>query len=248
MASELARDLWDEAFRAGEAPQSLRALYGAPTHDELAAFAASFVVPTASKVRLALADRRDPAAWEAEVRARWPSPELERLLASAPAGVRRVIDTDGGRSAWLYLDDVQEQADELGPDGAPVMCRITHVPSGALETITRHTSLRSALGAGASPELAARASAIDAKAEGTGLWGVRFRGARVASLLWVSESRWRGAPALSRAAAASLEPPATWDRLLAVAERHGAAPYADAIDVRAEGGFDLTLGIMPRSP
>lgn len=98
-----------EAAFGGRLPPLVETLL-TPQHDP-AAFDAGVLLCSSGRHRVYLADRPDPTAWTQAVRG--AAPGVERLLSAAPAGVRRMVDTDG-ETHEVYLDDLQVPRPDLG--------------------------------------------------------------------------------------------------------------------------------------
>jgi len=216
--------------RAADLPALLAAAFGDAVPDRVAAllppdadpaaFDAGVVLSSTGRHRAYIADTRDPAGWERGVRGAWPG--CGRLLAAAPPGVRRMVDTDG-TWAEVYLDDLHAVRPDLG-----LMCLAW---SPAARTLAR---IRPVL------ELPPGFSALAPLAT-VGKLAARVGGGRP-HVLWVSEVRWSGARDAARAAAeAAVGLPAAFLHL----EETLAGVYIDALDIHADGAVDLTVGLLP---
>jgi len=197
--------------------------------------------------RLALADAGEPEAWAAAVRAGWPA--AAAFVGEGPPGARRMLDSDGGESAEVLLDDLQEVAHGFGaaPGGRVLMARALRLPSGDETRWSRH------------PDGIADVEGLPAAALGwarglraagaAGLWAVRWRGDAPVGLLWVSESRWRGDAAATAAlvdgGAGGSPADGAWARLGAVMRARGWQVYPDSLEWRGDGGVDCTVGFVP---
>lgn len=220
---------------------ALEALLG-PALDaaELEAFAASLVIPlSGGPLRLAIADRGRPDAWERAVRAHWPHPKLDRFLELA-RGTRRMVDSRGDTQAAIFLDDLQERG--LVEKGLPLMCLVLDVPAGDVVRITRHLEPPLALVREAGDE-ATRAIETLVERGARGVWGVRWRKGRPTGFVWISESRWRRDFVETRALVERTPLPPAWTEACRLADALGLAPYPDAMDFE-RGHFDLTVGLV----
>lgn len=169
---------------------------------------------TTGRHRFYAADRSDRPAFTTALLAAVPA--AADLLALAPPGGRRMVDTDGVR-VDVYLDDLHLHGD-------PRMCDVLDHPSGARSHLV--------FADGPPPAWAALA--------GEGRF-VRRLGDRT-SWLWVTEARWRGrVDVVAALAAAHLPSPPAWRALLA--EVPGA--YLDGAELHPDGTIDLTLGVLP---
>jgi len=200
-------------------------------------------------VRVTVSDQGEPDRWADTVRATWRHPVVEEWL-SLGEGCRRMLDTDGGRLAELYLDDLQDhpalpRAEAMRPpeDPAPVMCLTVKVPSGITSCITRHETPPFHYLVGGLAE--AVADLVDQGAEG--IWGLRWRGERVSSVVWITEARWRNTAAAACAIADGLGPPPRWAALLTALAAVGFEAYPDAIELFPDGTSDLTVGALSRA-
>lgn len=208
--------LLDAAF-----PDSRPPLLGAlgAAHHVPARFDVGVLVCSAGGHRVYLADRPDPAAWDRAVRA--AAPGASRLLNAAPAGCRRMVDTDG-QTHEVYLDDLQAVRPDLG--------LMALVWSSASERVSRVRFV---------------SSLPPAFASCTALAGGRLAirtGDGPAHLLWVSEAAHTGdvAGSWSRAEAAVALPP-----LVRALRARVPGLYVDALDLHATGQVDVTLGLLP---
>ena len=192
-------------------------------------------------VRASTADRGAPERWAAWVREAWPHPDLDGFLALAPPGTRRMVDSDGGPTAVVYLDDLQDVAHGLdGPAGLPLLCATLTLPSGARGWLTRHAAPPLDVVSG---PLRARVAELVAAGAGD-LWGVRWSGGRPVGALWVTEARWRGDPDRASAVVEVLGHPPGWAAIRAASASVGLVAYPDGVELRAEGGADVTVGFV----
>ena len=196
--------------------------------------------------RVAISDQGEAIAWAAAVQRAWPHVLTDEWLRLGQ-GRRRMVDTAGGRKAVLYLDDLQDHpaleranAMRAPEDQAEVMCISVKLPSGTTSCVTRHTEppMRHLFG-GLSEAVA---DVVDQGAEG--LWGLRWQGGRVVSVVWVTEARWRGTVARSTAIAESLAPPTSWGRCRSAMAAIGHTAYPDAVELFGDGTADLTVGVL----
>ena len=197
--------------------------------------------------RLFVSDEGEPEQWERVIRAHWGGGPTGALLKLGTPGVRRMFDSDGSAAGELYLDDLQDhaalaEAETYRPLGvtAPVMCMTVFVDSGQRSIITRHASCP------VEHPIVSRMSAVMGAKEAGGLWGLRWMSGELVSVLWISESRWRGNPEASQGVAAGLVPPAAWTESLTLLETAGLCGYPDAIEFGLDGQIMVTLGVMPR--
>ena len=194
-----------------------------PEHDP-SRFDLGVLLSTSGHHRAYVADRVAPDHWEATVRAQLPG--VGRLLDAAPAGGRRMVDTDGASFAEVYLDDLQESRPDLG-----LMCLIWSATTGQLSRVRPVERV---------PSRFARWSALAS----LGKLAVRTGGGPP-HLLWVTEARWSGAVAeTTRLARALGALPPEWDT---VCDRVEGA-YVDALDIHTDGTVDVTVGVLPPPP
>lgn len=239
---QLAMDLLEVAFPTG-VPAGLGALLD--PHEiarDLTAFKAAPILPSdrSRARRCYVADVGDAAGWRARCVARWPSHSLAAFFDQVPEHARRMLDTDGLRDVF-YLDDLHlvDTAVPL-PDGLLLMCETVALPDGERSRLTRHGELPVELLSG---PWALRARAVEALGLG-GMWGLRWDASGVRSLLLVNEDRFRPGVDPRRAADRVTEAGVDgWDDCRAAAERSGRVAYPDAIEVLADGSWDVTVGI-----
>jgi hypothetical protein len=234
----------------GEVPHRIGALIDPKVAGSLLAdFKVGPVLPcgeTDRRVRVAVSDQGESDRWASVVRENWSHAMAEEWLAMG-AGRRRMVDTDGSRLAEIYLDDLQDHpalpyAEAMRPpeDTAPVMCISVKVPSGTTSCVTRHTTPPFQYLIGGLAE--AVADLVDQGAEG--LWGLRWRRGRPASVVWVTEARWRKNAEMVTAIADGLAVPAAWEACRAAMSRLGCVAYPDAIELYPDGTADLTVGVL----
>ena len=234
-AAQLLIDLLHLAFEASPPPAILALLPAAPAIDR---FGAAPILTLGGGARAYVARVDDPGFLD-RVHAAFPDPDLRDFFLSAPQ-VRWMLDTDGA-SATAYLDDLQDHPTHAaGPRGLTAMCATLHTPGHTRSCITRHglppfdlldatwtTRLQRAIRAGL-----------------RGLWGVRWVDDAIAGLLCVNEDRWQGG---------HVEPAGAWldrfaePRWLATRQRaaaDGFVAYPDAIEIRTDGAWDVTVGLV----
>jgi hypothetical protein len=195
--------------------------------------------------RIALSNQNEPERWQRAVQSAFPHAKLEKFLVSVPAGARRMIDTDG-RTGVVYLDDLQDVEDGLrDAAGRPLMFLTLDSKTGKLGAGTRHVDPPTHLLDGLLAERLVQL--LDAGA--TGLWSVRWEAKRPVGLVWVSESRWRHNPENAIAVAGRLGSHSGIEVCVRAATAAGFVAYPDAIEARADGSWDVTLGFCrQRSP
>lgn len=215
----------------GEVPPVVQDLVGTVADARAEDFAVGpiFGWDAPRRPRVAVADSASPD-WEATVRRSWPG--AGPLLDAAPAGCRRMVDTDG-HNAIVYLDDLQEHG--LTWQGRPLMCLTWSSRSGQRETYTRHERLP----AGAPVD-------VGPLADAGGVWGVRWQKRRPVGLLWVSEARWRESWDEANAALSCLGRCPAWERASVWLDGQGWQAYPDAVELLVGGRIDVTLGLRRR--
>lgn len=236
----LAHGLLERVF--GEVPEGIAALIDEERTDtRLIDFEVGPIFPFDAErgPRVAMADGADPARWERVVRARWPG--VDGLLAQAPAGCRRMVDTDG-REAVVYLDDLQVQG-VPSPDWLPhvLMCQTWSSADGAPGFLSRHDEDPRPL---LSEALVRRAAALEGA---PGAWSVRWAERRPVSLLWISEARWRRNPDEALERLARVGRSEAWEATAAWLAERGMLAYPDAVEVFEDGRIDVTLGLLPQA-
>jgi hypothetical protein len=202
--------------------------------------------------RMAYSDQGEAARWQREVLHHWPSEEAARFLEPLGAGPRRMVDSDGSRTAVLYLDDLQNAAHPLVVPAQlrdlELMCATFAPATGERGWLTRH--LEPPLDKLHGGLLDRTRALLDLGAEG--LWALRWSGSDVASVLWITESRWRRNPDASNAVVSSLleqtlAPTVTIDTLAdlqASLSPHRHLLYPDALELIPRGVADLTIGFL----
>ncbi|MFH2009450.1 MAG: hypothetical protein ABI333_22855 [bacterium] len=240
LVDELLAVAWPEGLPGRWAPLVDRELCEALLRD----FKLGVIFPFGGEVRpvrLALSAQGERERWEREVLRAWPSERLEGFLGQVPAETRLMVDSDGSERAVVYLDDLQEVEHELrAPSGMALMSATLGLPGDRLGVLTRHTE----------PPVERVTGSLRARLEelvglgAEGLWSLRWEEGRVLSVLWISESRWRGNAEASRAVLGGLGSSRAWAEALRVAERHGRLGYPDAVELLGSGGVDVTLGIL----
>ncbi len=229
----------------GVVPPLVRELVSAPSLDALEGFAASLVIPFADRpVRIAASDAVDPAGWERTVIHRFPLPVVAEFLSVGERSLRgrrprRMIDTAGGTTAELYLDDLDvDESGKLSPT-EDVMAATLHVPSQVRTVLLRRRDPpHDDVPVQARPALESLVT-LGAK----GVWALRTIEDQAVGFVWVSESRWRKDAAATLAIAQGLKPPEPWTRVTRLVAELGYTPYPDAIEWTPEG-LDVTLGIV----
>lgn len=175
--------------------------------------------------RVFVADRPDPVRWRSAVCSAFPDPALAAFLDQAPPGVRRMIDTDGTR-ADVYLDDLQLH-------GSAHMCEIFSWPERTRSRITFVEAVPEAFSAWARLEAAG------------GRLALRQGLDQPPRLLWITEARWQGTTQATEATLADwIGLPDGYRALAAEVQALGHRAYVDALDVRLDGGADLTVGFL----
>ena len=191
--------------------------------------------------RLALSAQGERERWQELVRRAWPAAELERFLSLAPPDTRLMVDSDGSERAVVYLDDLQEVEHTIrAPAGDELMSATLELPEERVGCLTRHSEPP------LSPipaELRRRLMALLA-AGAEGIWALRLHEGQVEGVVWVSEARWRRNAPAARLAASRVGDHPSYRAALACLERHGHQGYPDALELRADGTTDLTLGIL----
>lgn len=177
----------------------------------------------------------EDAAFVERVASAFPDPAVRPFFTQLGADTRKIIDTDG-QTAELYLDDLQRSTHDLDlPADLQWMCATLELGTGRRTAISRHGALPTTL---LSAFWQTRATSLGPL---QGLWGLRWHGGEVTSLLLINEQRWRGDPASSTRAIDALADP-RWDACCAAARSAGLACYPDAIEFHAEA-IDITIGI-----
>lgn len=190
--------------------------------------------------RIALSNQGEVTRWRSAVLAAFPHPKLERFLDSVPASARRMIDSDGA-TAIVYLDDLQDlEGGARDAEGRPLMFLTLDTRSGRLGAGTRHEAPPRALLDGV---LAQRLAQLEA-AGAVGLWSVRFEAKRPVGVVWVSESRWRKNPEVAIGVLNRIGTHPGIDASARAAQAAGYLAYPDAIEARADGSWDVTLGFV----
>jgi len=211
-SDDLRAALIDSVFPLGQ-PPLLSALL--PPRWDPARFGAGPIYTSTGHHRFYVAsDGRDPR-WDARVCA--AAPEARALLADAPPGVRRMVDTDGKRID-VYLDDLHLH----GPAG--VMCETVTHPGGGRSTLRFVDTL---------PAQYTHLSAL------VGVGRLLLRSGDRESLLWITEAKYTGNIAMvDDLAEQLLGLPAAYAAL------RGIAPgcYIDGVEVHPSGAVDLTPG------
>jgi len=237
----------EEAFPEG-LPQRLEVLVNREIAEPLLAdfkigpIVAFGSVPAPS--RLFVSDQGEPAQWERVVRAHWGGAFTDSILRLAPAGVRRMLDSDGSAEAEIYLDDLQDHAamdaaTALMPPqcDAPAMCLTAYVESKRHSVISRHTEW---------PVDVDRIEAARPLKSAGGLWGLRWMDGALVSAVWVSEARWKNTATEANAVAEALGPPPEWRAMLDILQQAGRVGYPDAIEFGVDGTIMVTLGVLPQ--
>jgi hypothetical protein len=225
-------------------PQRLDGLIDRGLCDELLAdFKMGLVFPLDDRgrpPRLALSSQGERDQWCQAVMARWPSPSLAGFLERVPSDTRLMIDSDGLDQAVVYLDDLQRVDHGLQtPEGLELMCWSLTLPAGTEGFLTRHGEPPRSW---VPPSLARRFDdLIDDGAEG--LWAVRWQADEPVAVLWISESRWRQNPAASRRIVGGLGGNPSYEAALACLAEYGRGGYPDAVELRGDGGIEVTLGV-----
>lgn len=208
--------------------------------------------PRLRPTRMALSDQREPTPWQQAVGHQWPSAEAARFLNQVGAGSRRMVDSDGSTTAVLYLDDLQATSHELVPPGdlatLELMCATLTLPGEQRGWLTRHAEppLKWLDG----PLRERTHALLDLGA--VGLWALRWSGAEVEAVLWITESRWRGNADTAQAAVMALlkqnqAPPVATETLAtlqACLAPLGHRIYPDAVELSPRGVIDLTIGFL----
>lgn len=204
-----------EAAFGSNPPRLLQELL-TPRHDPTA-FDVGVLVCSSGQHRVYLADTPDPAAWTHAVRQ--AAPGVERLLGAAPAGVRRMVDTDG-HTHEVYLDDLHAVRPDLG-----LMALVWASASGALSRVRFVTDLP---------------TGFDKQAALAGQRLALRTGDGHRHLLWVSEAAHKGDCAGSwRRAEAAISLPALAQQL----RERVPGLYVDALDIEEDGRVAVTLGL-----
>ena len=196
-------------------------------------------------VRVALSSQGERSKWRRGVKARWPSPSLDDFFERVPDHTRLMVDSDGSERAVIYLDDLQQIDHGLqAPEGLELMCWTVELPGGSEGFLTRHREppqpwLPDSLG----QRVEGLQGLLDAGAEG--LWAVRWHRSDAVAALWISESRWRANPAVSRRIVARLGDHPGYQAALRCLAEHGREGYPDAVELRSDGGLEITLGVLP---
>ncbi|MBW2455163.1 MAG: hypothetical protein JRI68_11665, partial [Deltaproteobacteria bacterium] len=151
------------------------------------------------------------------------------------------LDSDGSDRAVVYLDDLQQVDHGLTvPDGLELMCWTLSLPAGTEGFLTRHREPpRPWVPQALSHHVAAL---LDAGA--AGLWAVRWQDQEPVAVLWVSESRWRGNTATTLRIADQLGQHEGYAVALAYLAEQGRQGYPDVIELREDGGIEVTLGVL----
>ncbi|RLB60023.1 MAG: hypothetical protein DRI90_14705 [Deltaproteobacteria bacterium] len=226
-------------------PQRLDELIDRPLCDDLLEdFKMGLVFPLDDSdrpVRLALSCQGERNRWRQSVMARWPSPSLTGLFDSAPSDTRLMVDSDGSDQAVVYLDDLQRVDHDLQvPAGLELLAWTVALPAGTDGFLTRHrepphpwvpTSLAPSL-----------KGLLENGAEG--IWAIRWHHDAPVAALWISESRWRRNPAMSRRIVAGLGTHPSYDAAQQCLADHGREGYPDAVELRRDGGIEVTLGVL----
>jgi len=226
-------------------PQRLDGLIDRPLCTRhLADFKLGLVFPfdgSLRPVRLALSCQGERSAWRRGVAERWPAPALDDFFDHVPADTRLMVDSDGSDRAVVYLDDLQQVDHRLqAPAGLELMCWTLELPDGTDGFLTRH---REPPHDRVPPGQQAHVQALlDAGAEG--LWALRWRGDQPCAVLWVSESRWRANAATTCQIADQLGSHPGFRAALGCLAEQGHEGYPDVIELRADGGIEVTLGIL----
>lgn len=196
---------------------------------------------TSRPVRLTVSAEGERNRWREKVAELWPSRQLAGLWQQGPAPIRWMIDSDGSDQATLFLDDLHNSdLDLAGPHGLPVMCLTLELPAGERGQLTRHEKPPLPWLTGCMEASLGRL--IDAGA--VGVFALRWQGDGVASVAWISESRWRRNPASARRAVRALGAHPAYDAALDVLAKHGRIGYPDVVELFDDGRVDLTLGVL----
>ncbi len=191
--------------------------------------------------RLALSAQGERERWQTEVRRQWPSPALEAFLGRAPDDTRLMVDSDGSERAVIYLDDLHEVDHQLSaPDGQQLMCATLDLPEEREGQMSRHQEPPLSL----LPDGLRRRLTSLLAAGAEGLWALRLAGQEIEGVVWISEARWRDSASLARVAASRVGDHPGYRAALDCLERNGRQGYPDALELRADGTIDLTLGIL----
>lgn len=191
--------------------------------------------------RAYLADVADPIGFRRRLAEAVPDPAVARFLSAAP-GARTVVDTDGLRGT-VFVDDLH-QLDALPPrwhppHGLPPLAAGIAWPSGASTTLSRD---------GAPPRHHLpppwQRRLDDLLHEGlVGIWSTRWAGEVPVGLVWVNDARWRGDAAHAAARVDARGDP-RWAACRARAHAAGLLAYPDAIEVLADGTWEVTVGLV----
>lgn len=193
-------------------------------------------------VRIAVSDQGEREHWAEAVCRMWPDPRIPNFLTRVPADARRMVDTDGTKG-MLYLDDLQDVEHALSaPIDVPLMCSTFDLATGAVGAITRHREPPLDLLSGQW-----HAGLDDLRRRGAeGIWAIRWSGDVVVGLLWITESRRRDNAVTTNQIVAKLGEHRQWQEVARVLAADGWLAYADTVEVRADGSFDVTLAMSRR--
>ncbi len=192
--------------------------------------------------RIALSNQGEPVRWRNAVLGAFAHPKLERFLDSVPPSARRMVDTDGD-STIVYLDDLQDvEGGLVDASGRALMFLTLDTVSGRLGSGTRHTEPPQELLDGVLAERLTELVRLGA----AGLWSIRWEAKRAVGLVWVSESRWRKNAGSAAELLRALGTHPGIEECARAASAAGYLAYPDAIEVRDDGSWDVTLGFVHR--
>ncbi len=180
---------------------------------------------------------------------------------AAPAAARRMLDVPlTGGPGELYLDDLQDVPHHLSAGALPAPAKVPllglamSLRSGRVTALTRHGAFDAARPYLRAAEPGLEARAADLRHAGLdGLWALRWGDTGLVGALSVNEARWRGdiegAQRAARQLAADHGATDAWEASRATARDVGLDIVPDAIELRGDGGMDLTLALVdPRAP
>lgn len=196
--------------------------------------------------RVAVSNAGEGVAWRKRVSRIWRKGFVLPFLDAWGPETRQMVDTDGSRNAIFYNDDLHLA--KLPGNVPAMMCTTTSCPQGKLGLIQRTPAPpgTETCGIAISPALKQRVDHL-LKQGATGMWAVRWEAHELLGVLWVSESRMLKNAAQTRQILQNLPEFCSWEPYWNALLPCGWELYPDAIEFRADGSVDLTIGFLPTS-